>query len=98
MNRRECLSMLAAFAGSTAFASSARAQASPPAGTAAKTIPTIDPPDPNPKVPVFKLPPKSCDTHTHIFGPQSLYPYSPNRPYNAPEAPLEAFRAVHQKI
>jgi len=90
--------MLAAFAGSTAFASSARAQASPPAGTAAKTIPTIDPPDPNPKVPDFKLPPKSCDTHTHIFGPASRYPFAPNRPYSPPEAPLEAFRALHETI
>ena len=98
MNRRECLSLLAAFAGSTAFASNANAQASPPAGTAAKAIPTIDPPDPSPKVPDFKLPPKSCDTHTHIFGPASRYPFAPNRPYNPPEAPLEAFRALHEKI
>lgn len=98
MNRRECLSLLAAFAGSTAVASNAKAQASPPAGTAAKTIPTIDPPDPNPKVPAFRLPPKSCDTHTHIFGPASRYPFATNRPYNPPEAPLEAFRALHEKI
>jgi predicted TIM-barrel fold metal-dependent hydrolase len=90
--------MLAAFAGSAAFASEAKAQASPPAGTAARAIPTIDPPDPNPEVPDFKLPPKSCDTHTHIFGPASRYPFAPNRPYNAPEAPLEAFRALHEKI
>ena len=98
MNRRECLSMLAAVAGSTAFVSGAKAQASQPAGTAAKTIPTIDPPDPNPRVPDFKLPAKSCDTHTHIFGPASRYPFAPNRPYNPPEAPLEAFRALHEKI
>jgi len=90
--------MLAAVAGSTAFASGAKAQASQPAGTAAKTIPTIDPPDPNPRVPDFKLPAKSCDTHTHIFGPASRYPFAPNRPYNPPEAPLEAFRALHEKI
>jgi len=33
-----------------------------------KAIPAIGPPDPNTKVPEFKLPPKSCGTHTHIFG------------------------------
>jgi 2-pyrone-4,6-dicarboxylate lactonase len=94
MNRRECLSMLAAAASGTVWARSAHAQG----GEAPKSIPTIDPPDPNPKVPDFELPPKSCDTHTHIFGPASHYPFAANRPYNAPEAPLEAFRAVHQKI
>jgi predicted TIM-barrel fold metal-dependent hydrolase len=65
---------------------------------APNAIPTIAPPDPNPKVPDFKLPPKSCDTHTHIFGPASRYPFAANRPYNAPEAPLEAFRALHDRI
>ena len=89
MNRRKCLQLLAG----TAAASWARA-----ACAEEKTIPTIAPPDPDTKVPSFKLPPKSCDTHTHIFGPQSRYPYSPTRPYNAPEAPLETFRAVHEKI
>ncbi len=93
MNRRECLSMLAA-AGGAALTRGARAQGGEPPNTA----PTIAPPDPNPKRPDFKLPPKSCDTHTHIFGPASRYPFAANRPYNAPEAPLEAFRALHEKI
>src|SRR6266567_2705440 len=92
MNRRECLHLLTGLAGA-ALASEARAQAAEP-----KAIPTIEPPDPNPEVPSFKLPPKSCDTHTHIFGPAARYPYSPNRPYNTADAPLEAFRSVHEKI
>lgn len=94
MNRRECLSMLAAVAGSAVCARDAAAQGA----QAERAIPTIAPPDPNPKVPGFKLPPKSCDTHTHIFGPASRYPFAANRPYNAPEAPLEMFRALHEKI
>src|SRR5258708_7156081 len=93
MNRREYLRVLAGAAGMAALASQARGQSEAP-----KSIPTIDPPDPNPKTPDFKLPPKSCDTHTHIFGPASKYPFAANRPYNPPEAPLEAFRAVHEKI
>src|SRR3974390_3015578 len=94
MNRRECLSILAAFAGPATCARGVNAQGGP----AQRAIVTIDPPDPNPKVPAFKLPSKSCDTHTHIFGPWSRYPFAANRPYNAPEAPLEAFRALHERI
>ena len=97
MNRRECLQVLAGVAGAGVLAAEAHGQVSP-AGEAPKPIPTIAPPDPNPIVPEFKLPPKSCDTHTHIFGPSSRYPFAVNRPYNPPEAPLEAFRAVHEKI
>src|SRR5260370_6328326 len=93
MNRREYLRMLAGLAGAAAMASEARGQSEAP-----KPIPSIAPPDPNTKIPDFKLPPKSCDTHTHIFGPASRYPFAANRPYNPLEAPLEAFRAVHEKI
>ena len=92
MDRRECLHLLTGLAGSALLAREAGAQEQP------KAIPTIDPPDPNPKAPSFKLPPKSCDTHTHIFGPASRYPFAPNRPYNTADAPLEAFRALHEKI
>lgn len=97
MNRRECVRMLTGVAGAAILGPEARGQTNP-AGEAPKPIPTIAPPDPNPKIPDFKLPPKSCDTHTHIFGPASNYPFAPNRPYDPPEAPLEAFRALHEKI
>ena len=90
--------MLAGSAGATLFVARAHGQAGPQAAEPAKILPTIAAPDPDPRIPAFKLPPKSCDTHTHIFGPASLYPFSANRPYNPPEAPLDAFRAVHEKI
>ena len=61
-------------------------------------IPTIPGPDPNTRTPTFKAPAGSIDTHTHIFGPAAVYPFSPKRPYTPPDAPLEAFRALHQKI
>ena len=60
--------------------------------------PTIPGPDPNPRTPNFKLPPLSCDSHTHIFGPGDKYPYAPDRPYPPPDAPLEKFRALHDKL
>lgn len=61
-------------------------------------VPVIAGPDPHPKTPKFKLPHGSVDTHTHIFGPQSRYPYAADRPYTAPEAPLAMFAALHKKI
>ncbi|RXH02604.1 hypothetical protein EAS61_03985 [Bradyrhizobium zhanjiangense] len=70
MNRRECLHLLTGLAGA-ALASEARAQ-----GSEQRSIPIIEPPDPSPKTPSFKLPAKSCDSHTHIFGPASRYPFS----------------------
>jgi 2-pyrone-4,6-dicarboxylate lactonase len=93
MNRRECLQLMTGLAGAALCAAGARAEGEPP-----RAVPTIAPPDPNPKTPSFKLPPKSCDTHTHIFGPASRYPFAPNRPYNTSDAPLETFRALHEKI
>jgi predicted TIM-barrel fold metal-dependent hydrolase len=62
------------------------------------SAPTIPPPHPDPHIPSFKLPPKACDTHCHIFGPNDRYPYVPERPYTPPDAPLEMFRALHDRL
>ena len=60
--------------------------------------PTIPGPDPDTKTPKFKLPPLACDAHCHIFGPGAKYPYAPDRPYTPPDAPLDAFKALHTKL
>jgi predicted TIM-barrel fold metal-dependent hydrolase len=60
--------------------------------------PTIPGPDPNTRTPQFKLPPLTCDAHTHIFGPADKYPYAADRPYTPPDAPLSAFRALHKTL
>ena len=60
--------------------------------------PTIPGPDPDTRIPKFKLPALACDAHCHIFGPGSKYPYAPDRPYTPPDAPLEDFRALHAKL
>jgi len=49
------------------------------------------PPDPNTKKPSFIAPPKSCDTHFHIFGPPEEFPFAPTRQYTPPAAPLEHY-------
>ena len=60
--------------------------------------PTIPGPNPDTRTPKYKLPPLACDAHCHIFGPGAKYPYAPDRPYTPPDAPLEAFRALHAKL
>jgi predicted TIM-barrel fold metal-dependent hydrolase len=52
------------------------------------------PPDPNPRKPKFKAPPKTCDTHFHVYGPPHLYPYVDKRRYTPPAAPLEHYLAM----
>src|SRR4030095_8160305 len=36
--------------------------------------------------PTLKVPPLSCDSHAHVLGPPSKYPYVANRSYNPPDA------------
>lgn len=51
--------------------------------------PDIAPPVEAPAVPAHRLPPGSCDSHAHIFGPADRYPYASPRsytPHNASRA------------
>jgi 2-pyrone-4,6-dicarboxylate lactonase len=92
MNRRGALAMMAAlgFTGAIGYRSSQAADEA--------AIPRIAGPDPDTIPPGFRAPAGSIDTHTHIFGPASLYPFSPTRPYSPPDAPLEMFRKLHAAI
>jgi 2-pyrone-4,6-dicarboxylate lactonase len=64
----------------------------------AASDPTIAPPHPDPRVPDFMLPPQTCDSHCHVFGPASRYPYAANRPYTPPDAPLEKLKALQARL
>jgi 2-pyrone-4,6-dicarboxylate lactonase len=59
-------------------------------------VPTILPYHPYPRSPAFKLPPKTCDSHCHIFGPHALYPYADGRSYTPHDAPLSEFKRLHR--
>jgi len=56
-------------------------------------IPACPPPraPTRPKVPP---PPGACDTHAHVFGPASRFPYAADRSYTPPDAPLEQYLAM----
>jgi predicted TIM-barrel fold metal-dependent hydrolase len=59
---------------------------------------TCLPPDPDPVKPKVALPPGACDAHCHVFGPAALFPYSPDRSYTPPDAPVEALRRLHARL
>ncbi len=42
--------------------------------------------DPAPRKPKLVLPPLACDTHAHVCGPESRYPYWAGRVYTPPDA------------
>ena len=48
-----------------------------------------------PKVPP---PPDACDTHAHVFGPASRFPYADDRSYTPPDAPLEKYLGMLDSI
>lgn len=100
MKRRDALNKIAGLtAGAFTGAITAGCATTNPGGDGIKKeIPNIPPPDLNTKVPKFKAPAGSCDTHCHIFGPADRYPYSSKRSYTPPDSGLDAFRALHEKI
>jgi 2-pyrone-4,6-dicarboxylate lactonase len=54
-------------------------------------MPYCYPPDPNTRTPKNTLPPKSCDTHFHVFGPPEKFPFVSTHEYTPPAAPLEHY-------
>lgn len=59
------------------------------------TVPTYHP---APSRPQLRLPAGACDTHCHIFGPQSVYPYPPEASFRPVDAPREKLFALHELL
>lgn len=98
MKRREVLGHIATSIGVAAVGNSTAVCAQSVGLATVKQVPTVAPPDPMSKTPVFKAPSGSCDTHCHIFGPAAQYPYSPKRSYTPPDSGLEDFQLLHAKL
>jgi predicted TIM-barrel fold metal-dependent hydrolase len=60
--------------------------------------PLCPPPDPDPHPPRFAMPPGATDSHAHVFGPESRYPYQEERSYTPRDMPLANLRAVHETL
>jgi len=56
--------------------------------------PDIAPPVANPTVPTHQLPPGSCDSHAHIFGPADSYPYAAQRSYTPHDSSLKSYAGL----
>ncbi|GAA4343951.1 amidohydrolase family protein [Pigmentiphaga soli] len=48
--------------------------------------------------PAGPLPADACDSHFHVFGPASRFPYADDRPYTPPDAPFERLRELHRQL
>lgn len=48
--------------------------------------------------PGWEMPAGAWDTHFHVLGPTSRFPYSPTRKYTPPDAPLKDCRALHDRL
>lgn len=60
---------------------------------------TCFPPDADPRpLTRLKLPEGACDTHAHIFGPASNYPWNPARGYTPPDALQDAYERLHRVL
>lgn len=60
---------------------------------------TLPPPHPDPHAPTaFVPPPGACDAHCHVFGPAARFPFSADRTYTPPDAGLEMFERLQDRL
>src|SRR5258705_5203139 len=53
---------------------------------------------PNPSKPKYKPPAGAVDAHCHVFGPESKFPYAPERKYTPCDAPKEKLFALRDYL
>ncbi|MDB5894165.1 MAG: amidohydrolase [Rhodoferax sp.] len=54
--------------------------------------------DPHPATPRLALPPGACDSHVHVFGPATRFPFDAARGFTPVDAPKEALFALHRVL
>ena len=52
----------------------------------------------HPSTPRLTLPPGACDSHVHVFGPATRFPYAAARGFTPVDAPKEALFALHRQL
>src|SRR5262249_60191641 len=57
-----------------------------------------NPPDPNPKKPKLALPPGSCDSHIHLFGPAAKFPVDPLSTYESRDQLAETNIELQERL
>lgn len=60
--------------------------------------PRIAGPVAQPKKPRVMPPPGAWDSHAHVFGPAEKFPYAPGRGYTPPDAPVEKYLALLDRL
>ncbi len=60
--------------------------------------PRIAGPVAQPRRPRLAPPPGAVDAHAHLFGPEARFPYAEGRGYTPPDAPLEAYLALLDRL
>ena len=61
--------------------------------------PTIAGPHPSPHAPTaFVPPPGATDAHCHIFGPAHRFPFAPEATYTPPDAGIDHFEALQERL
>lgn len=53
---------------------------------------------PDPQTPKLRLPPNSCDSHVHVFGPADRFAYAATRGFTPVDAPKETLFALHRRL
>ncbi|MFD3503553.1 amidohydrolase family protein [Streptomyces sp. NPDC058676] len=52
----------------------------------------------NPSVPTFRLPPGTVDAHCHVFGPQTEFPFAPERKYTPCDGGKDELFALRDRL
>jgi predicted TIM-barrel fold metal-dependent hydrolase len=60
--------------------------------------PRIAGPVEQPKIPRVMPPPGAWDSHAHVFGPADKFPYASGRGYTPPDAPVEKYLALLDRL